>query len=66
MFRPIAKLFLHIGPRLVEFAEQAHENNIQVIIAGAGGSAHLPGMLAAHTHLLYSVYHSIACPQWYG
>lgn len=37
--------------RLVEFAQQAHEKQIQVIIAGAGGSAHLPGMLAAHTHL---------------
>ncbi|MDT0595385.1 5-(carboxyamino)imidazole ribonucleotide mutase [Glaciecola petra] len=36
---------------LVEFAEGASENGIQVIIAGAGGAAHLPGMIAAHTHL---------------
>lgn len=36
---------------LVEFAESAAEQGIQVIIAGAGGAAHLPGMIAAHTHL---------------
>jgi 5-(carboxyamino)imidazole ribonucleotide mutase len=36
---------------LVEFASRAAEVGIQVIIAGAGGAAHLPGMLAAHTHL---------------
>lgn len=36
---------------LVEFAENAHTNGIQVIIAGAGGAAHLPGMIAAHTHI---------------
>lgn len=33
--------------RLYEFAENAHKRGIQVIIAGAGGSAHLPGMAAA-------------------
>ena len=33
--------------RLVEFSEQAHQRGIQVIIAGAGGAAHLPGMAAA-------------------
>lgn len=33
--------------RLFEFAENAHKRGIQVIIAGAGGSAHLPGMAAA-------------------
>lgn len=33
--------------RLVEFSENAHERGIQVIIAGAGGAAHLPGMVAA-------------------
>ena len=32
-------------------AEQAAARGIEVIIAGAGGSAHLPGMLAAKTHL---------------
>jgi len=37
--------------RLVEFATGAHERGIKVIIAGAGGSAHLPGMIAAMTPL---------------
>ena len=36
---------------LVEFAENAASEGVQVIIAGAGGAAHLPGMIAAHTHL---------------
>lgn len=36
---------------LVTFAEEAAEKGIKVIIAGAGGAAHLPGMIAAHTHL---------------
>jgi 5-(carboxyamino)imidazole ribonucleotide mutase len=36
---------------LVDFAKQAANQGLQVIIAGAGGAAHLPGMLAAHTHL---------------
>jgi 5-(carboxyamino)imidazole ribonucleotide mutase len=36
---------------LVEFAKQAADQGLQVIIAGAGGAAHLPGMLAALTHL---------------
>jgi 5-(carboxyamino)imidazole ribonucleotide mutase len=36
---------------LVEFAKGAASQGLQVIIAGAGGAAHLPGMLAAHTHL---------------
>ncbi len=36
---------------LVEFAETAEQEGISVIIAGAGGAAHLPGMIAAHTHL---------------
>ncbi|WP_067705349.1 MULTISPECIES: 5-(carboxyamino)imidazole ribonucleotide mutase [unclassified Erwinia] len=35
--------------KLFSFAEQAQENGFQVIIAGAGGAAHLPGMLAAKT-----------------
>lgn len=35
--------------RMVEFAEQAAGRGIEVIIAGAGGAAHLPGMTAAHT-----------------
>jgi 5-(carboxyamino)imidazole ribonucleotide mutase len=36
---------------MYEFASSAHKNNIGVIIAGAGGSAHLPGMIAALTSL---------------
>ncbi|MCF2949227.1 5-(carboxyamino)imidazole ribonucleotide mutase [Paraglaciecola aquimarina] len=36
---------------LTEFAEQAADEGFQVIIGGAGGAAHLPGMIAAHTHL---------------
>jgi len=37
--------------RLVEYAKSAHKNGIVVIIAGAGGAAHLPGMVASFTHL---------------
>ena len=37
--------------RLTAFAETAHETGFAVIIAGAGGAAHLPGMLAANTRL---------------
>jgi len=37
--------------RLSQFAEGAHKDGFGVIIAGAGGAAHLPGMLASHTHL---------------
>ena len=36
---------------LFQYAEQAAERGLQVIIAGAGGAAHLPGMCAAKTHL---------------
>jgi 5-(carboxyamino)imidazole ribonucleotide mutase len=36
---------------LFQFAESAHNRGIEVIIAGAGGAAHLPGMAAAKTHL---------------
>lgn len=36
---------------LFSYAEQAHQRGVQVIIAGAGGAAHLPGMCAAKTHL---------------
>ena len=35
--------------RMYEFAASAKKNNIGVIIAGAGGSAHLPGMISALT-----------------
>ena len=37
--------------RLVSFAEGAADEGFKVIIAGAGGAAHLPGMVAAMTHL---------------
>src|SRR5210317_2532901 len=33
--------------RLVDFSENAHKRGVEVIIAGAGGAAHLPGMVAA-------------------
>jgi 5-(carboxyamino)imidazole ribonucleotide mutase len=42
----------HRTPDLMfQFAEQAASNGFQVIIAGAGGAAHLPGMIAAKTTL---------------
>lgn len=37
--------------RLVDFSKKAHEREIKVIIAGAGGAAHLPGMVASLTPL---------------
>ena len=37
--------------RMYEYAISAQKNNIAVIIAGAGGSAHLPGMIAAMTSI---------------
>ncbi len=37
--------------RMFKFAKSAEKNNISVIIAGAGGSAHLPGMIAALTRI---------------
>ena len=37
--------------RMFEYAKNAEKNNIAVIIAGAGGSAHLPGMISAMTSL---------------
>ena len=37
--------------RMFEYAKNAEKNNISVIIAGAGGSAHLPGMVAAITSI---------------
>jgi 5-(carboxyamino)imidazole ribonucleotide mutase len=42
----------HRTPRLLaEFAESAEGRGLEVIIAGAGGAAHLPGMIAAQTAL---------------
>ncbi len=37
--------------RMFDFAAAAHESGFGVIIAGAGGAAHLPGMVASITHL---------------
>ena len=37
--------------RMADYATSARGRGIQVIIAGAGGAAHLPGMIAAHTTL---------------
>ena len=36
---------------MAEYAQQAEERGLKVIIAGAGGAAHLPGMVASHTTL---------------
>jgi 5-(carboxyamino)imidazole ribonucleotide mutase len=42
----------HRSPlRMVEYAQKAKERGLKVIIAGAGGAAHLPGMVAAITSL---------------
>jgi len=44
----VAIISAHRAPeRMVEFAKTAHTRGIRVIIAGAGGAAHLPGMVAA-------------------
>lgn len=37
--------------RMVEYGRSAEERGVRVIVAGAGGSAHLPGMLAVETNL---------------
>ena len=48
----INALSAHRTPQMVEdFATNARANGIKVIIAGAGGSAHLPGMMAALTRI---------------
>ncbi len=45
-------LSAHRTPELVaDFAKEAHSRGIKVIIAGAGGAAHLPGVIAAFTPL---------------
>lgn len=42
----------HRTPDLMaQYAKQAHRRGLKVIIAGAGGAAHLPGMTASHTPL---------------
>ncbi len=48
----VAIVSAHRTPeRMVEYAKNAHQRGIKVIIAGAGGAAHLPGMVASLTHL---------------
>jgi 5-(carboxyamino)imidazole ribonucleotide mutase len=48
----VAIVSAHRTPeRMVKYAKQAHERGIKVIIAGAGGAAHLPGMVASLTPL---------------
>jgi 5-(carboxyamino)imidazole ribonucleotide mutase len=48
----VAIVSAHRTPeRMVHYAQTAHERGIKVIIAGAGGAAHLPGMVAALTPL---------------
>lgn len=42
----------HRTPDVMEdYASEAHQQGLKIIIAGAGGSAHLPGMTASHTPL---------------
>lgn len=41
----------HEPEKLMEFARTAHKAGFKVIIASGRGAAHLPGMIAAHTHL---------------
>jgi len=42
----------HRTPDLMaEYAKSAHARGLRAIIAGAGGAAHLPGMIAAQTHI---------------
>lgn len=36
---------------MAKYGQEAHKRGLRVIIAGAGGAAHLPGMIAAHTPL---------------
>jgi 5-(carboxyamino)imidazole ribonucleotide mutase len=48
----VAIVSAHRTPeRMVEYAQTAHQRSLKVIIAGAGGAAHLPGMVAALTPL---------------
>ena len=37
--------------KMMSYSNNAHKNGIEVIIAGAGGAAHLPGMVASNIHL---------------
>ena len=57
----------HRTPDLMfKHAEEARSRGIKVIIAGAGGAAHLPGMVAAKQPFQSSVCQSNHVPQWCG
>lgn len=48
----VAIVSAHRTPdRMIDFARSAADRGIKVIVAGAGGAAHLPGMVASLTHL---------------
>jgi 5-(carboxyamino)imidazole ribonucleotide mutase len=48
----VAIVSAHRTPeRMVQYAQEAHQRGLKVIIAGAGGAAHLPGMVASLTPL---------------
>lgn len=48
----VAIISAHRTPdRMVDYARNAHQRGVKVIIAGAGGAAHLPGMVASLTPL---------------
>jgi 5-(carboxyamino)imidazole ribonucleotide mutase len=48
----VAVVSAHRTPKVMfQYAERAHERGIQIIIAGAGGAAHLPGMISSLTTL---------------
>lgn len=52
VFYEVAIISAHRTPeRMVDYARHAHQKGIKVIIAGAGGAAHLPGMVASLTPL---------------
>ena len=50
-FEPVIVSAHRTPHRLVEYATLASQHGLKVIIAGAGGAAHLPGMIAALTTL---------------
>ena len=55
----------HRTPKdMAAYGEEAHQRGLKVIIAGAGGAAHLPGMIASHT-LLSLAFGSKQVPQWH-
>ena len=66
----INALSAHRTPeRVMDFSENAHKRGIRVIIAAAGGAAHLPGVIAASTHLPVigvPINASISIDGWYS